>query len=160
MKKHKKENEQVTLLGGVELDISHLPREAFDETDLKRLEKFQPLLGTIGRVKVRQIPLSRMAHFGNAIVTNNEAAAIELYCGREPYWADTLTPESANAIADKGLELNLNFFSAWYRRQATWKETQTPEATVQLQKKLAELETQLTGLASRASAAQSPSTTG
>src|SRR4051794_2793656 len=114
----KKEDELRTIVGGVELTVTHLPTEHFDESALKRLVKFRPLLGTSETVKVRQVPISKMAGYGNAVLFNEEAAAIEIYCGKDPGWADTLDSASVNAIADKGLEINLPFFSAWYQRQA------------------------------------------
>ncbi len=101
------------LLGGEEIEVVHLPAESFDDVTLKRLDKFQALLGTADRVKVRHVLLSQMARYGNAILASDEAAAIEIYCGKERGWADTLDPASINAVADKGLELNLPFFSAW-----------------------------------------------
>ena len=148
-----------TLIGGEDIEVTHLQAETFDESSRKRLAKFQPLFGTTELVKVRQVPLSLMPPFANAVLYNDEAAAIEIYCGKERGWADTLDPASVNALADKGLEINLPFFGAWYQRQAKWKEKQTPGSVVALQKKLAELETKISASLSPASSAPSPTTT-
>jgi hypothetical protein len=158
----KKENDLVTIVGGVELTVTHLPAEHFDESALKRLEKFRPLLGTSEVVKVRQVPISQMSRYGNAVLFNEEGIAIEIYCGKDPGWADTLEPASVNAIADKGLEINLLFFSAWYQRQARWKKPQQPEAITQLLNRLADLERKMALDESRSlsSSAATPSTTG
>jgi hypothetical protein len=152
----------LTIVGGVELTVTHLPAEHFDESALKRLEKFRPLLGTSEVVKVRQVPISKMSRYANAVLFNEEADAIEIYCSREPGWADTLDRRERQRVADKGLEINLPFFSAWYQRQAKWKKTQTPEAVTQLMKRLAELEQKMIAneSASQSSSEQTPSTTG
>ena len=155
-----KENEMQTIVGGVELEVTHVAADVLDEVSLKRLEKFQPLLGTTERVKVRQVLVSQMPRYGNAILRNDEAAAIEIYTGKEPGWADTLDPGSVNAIADKGLEINLPFFSAWFRRQAKWKEVQTPEAILDLQRKLEDIQTTLRESLSRTSSGATPTATG
>lgn len=153
-------SEMTTILGGEEIEVVHLSLEAFNELDLKRLEKFQPLLGTSERVRVRQVLVSLMPRYGFAILNRDEATAIEIYCGKEKGWADTLCPPSVNAVADKGLELNLPFFVAWFRRQAKWQETQTPQAIVDMQTKLMDLEKTIKESLSRSSSAASPTTTG
>ena len=94
----------VTISGGVDVDVSFSNNGA-NET-----------------VKVRQIPISKLSEF--LISIGDEARAIELYCDKPKGWADTLTLESANAVADKGQEINLPFLSAWWRRQAKWREIQ------------------------------------
>jgi hypothetical protein len=105
----KQELELVTIAGGVEMEV------AFQSNGTKEV------------VKVRQIPISKIQSFIFAM--GNEAEAIELYCDKPKGWADTLTVESANAIADKGQELNLPFFGAWFRRQMKWRESQQPGGT-------------------------------
>jgi hypothetical protein len=83
--------------GGVELEI------AYED-------------GRTERVKVRQ--LSPIKDFDRylAAMQNDEADSVELYCGREKGWAETLSAESFNAIANKGQELNLPLFRDSYRR--------------------------------------------
>jgi hypothetical protein len=141
-----------TLLGGDVIEVTYRAADAFDEITLKRLVQFQPLLGTKERVKVRQVIADQMTDYGNAVIFNNEARQLEIYCGRDPGWANLLTPESHNAVADKGLEINLPFFGAWYQRQAKWKEQQTPpaleKAMTELQRKMTELQAMLTKSAS------------
>jgi hypothetical protein len=100
----KQQQELITIAGGVEMEVAYNTN------------------GTKEVVKVRQIPISKIQSFIFAM--SNEAEAIELYCDKPKGWADTLTVESANAIADKGQELNLPFFGAWFRRQMKWRESQ------------------------------------
>jgi len=74
-------------------------------------------------VKVRQIPISKLQEYLNGL--GDDAKTIELYCDKPKGWADTLTIQSANAIADKGQEINLPFLDAWWRRQAKWRRMQS-----------------------------------
>jgi hypothetical protein len=97
--------ELITLAGGVEVEVSYLDNL---ETEL---------------VKVRQIPISKISEF--LLAMGDEARAIEIYCNKPKGWADTLTIQSANAIADKGQEINLPFLDAWWRRQAKWRRMQS-----------------------------------
>jgi hypothetical protein len=128
--------ELVTIAGGVELEVTYQNN------------------GEKETVKVRQIPVSKIQNFIMALA--NEAEAIELYCDKPKGWADTLSIESASAIADKGQELNLPFFGAWFRRQAKWRESQQQGAIAELEKKVEEL---ITKSASASSAPQLPITT-
>jgi len=73
-------------------------------------------------VRVRQLPISKISEF--LMSMGNEAMTIELYCDKPGGWADTLTIESANAVADKGQEINMPFLNAWWRRQAKWRDMQ------------------------------------
>jgi hypothetical protein len=99
----KANDELVTIAGGVELEITHLD-------------------GSQETVKVRQIPISKINSFIMSL--GDEAVTIEFYCDKEKGWADTLTTQSASEVADKGQELNLPFFVAWFRRQAKWRQGQ------------------------------------
>jgi hypothetical protein len=112
------DNELITIAGGVELEVTHLD-------------------GSKETIKVRQIPVSQIQQFAFAISWGNESAAIELYCDKPKAWTDTLSFESASAIADKGQEINLPFFEAWSRRQAKWKGTIVQSAIEDAAKKLA-----------------------
>src|SRR5262245_6490183 len=105
----KAQQELITIAGGIEMEVFY-QNNGHKET-----------------VKVRQIPVSKVHTFVFAL--GNEAEAIELYCDKPKGWADTLSMESASAIADKGQELNLPFFEAWFRRQMKWRESQNPGAT-------------------------------
>jgi hypothetical protein len=130
----KEHEELITVTGGVELEV------AYQNNGEKEI------------VKVRQIPVSKIGNFIMALA--NEAEAIELYCDKPKGWADTLSIESASAIADKGQEINLPFFVAWFRRQAKWRDSQQTGAIAEVEKKLQALSS-----ASAASAQQSPTTT-
>jgi hypothetical protein len=97
-------DEVVTVAGGVEMEV-HFQNN-----------------GTSELVKVRQIPISKVQDF--LMTMGNEAHSIEIYCEKPKGWADTLTLESATAIADLGQKLNRPFLRAWWRRQARWREMQ------------------------------------
>jgi hypothetical protein len=105
----KQQQELITIAGGVEMEVAYQNN------------------GDKEKVKVRQIPISKIQNFIFAM--GNESEAIELYCDKPKGWADTLSVESASAIADKGQELNLPFFKAWFRRQMKWRESQQPGTT-------------------------------
>lgn len=168
-KKSTKPEDMTTLAGGVEITVTHLTAAALDPALLApkendkpegRLAKFQPLLGTTERVKVRQVPLPLIPPYANAIIFHDEATAIEIYCGKDPGWAETLSLESVNAVADKGLEINLDFLGAWLKRQAKTKEIQTPQPIIDLQTKLATLEKTIRDSLSRTSSTPISDTTG
>ncbi len=148
-----------TLLGGEEIEVTHISLEALSEFDRKRLEQFQPLSGTTELVKVCQIMLSMMPRYRFAVLNADESMMIELYCGKERGWADTLTPKSLEALADRGLEINLPFFLAWLKRQAKWEKDLQPEWMTSLQTQMAELQTKLASV-STSSSSPSPVTTG
>lgn len=98
-------SELAKLVGGVELDIEYLD-------------------GRPERVKVRHLPMRQMERYLE--IFNNEAACVELFCDREKGWADTLSPDSYGAIADKGQELNLPLFQNWFRRLKARSEAMNP----------------------------------
>jgi hypothetical protein len=108
----RQEQELITITGGVQMEVTY---QSNGNGEVKK-----------ENVKVRQIPISRIQDFIFAM--GNEAALIEVYCDRPKGWADTLTMESASAIADKGQELNVPFFAAWFRRQLKWRATQEEQA--------------------------------
>jgi hypothetical protein len=104
---NKATQELITIAGGVDLEVSYRDNHA---------------AGAMEIVRVRQIPISKLSEFLSAM--GNEARTIELYCDKAEGWADTLSLESATAVADKGQELNLPFLEAWWRRQAKWRKMQ------------------------------------
>ncbi len=121
-------------LGFKAIEVTHVRAEELSAADLERLEKFQPLFGTSEWVDVRQILPSRIGQYARSL--GEEARAIELYCQREEGWADTLTIESVNAIADTGIEINGPFYRAWCLRQVTLREMQTPGEITKLRETL------------------------
>jgi hypothetical protein len=135
-------SEIITIAGGVEMEVTHAD-------------------GSKERVKVRQIPISKIQQF--VVALSDEASAIELYCDKplpkepnQPRWADTLTFESAAAILDEGLKLNSFFLEGWFRRQAKWRELQAQGAIAELEKKI---ESMIAASRSASSQPQSPITT-
>jgi hypothetical protein len=130
-----KSNELITIAGGVEFEAAYRNN------------------GTKESVKIRQIPISKVHEF--LVAMTNEAQMVELYCDKPSGWGDTLTLESASAILDKGQEINLPFFAAWWKRQANWRKIQSQDATTDIEKKIDHLvESRLGNLLP-----QSPSTT-
>src|SRR6202008_3376798 len=95
-------DELITIAGGVELEVTH--KDGSKET-----------------VKVREIPATKIQLFTFATGWGKEAEQVAIYCDKPVEWTDTLTIASFNAIADKGLEINFDFFEAWHVRQAKWK---------------------------------------
>ena len=89
---NKSANELITIAGGVELEVAYQNN------------------GSSEKVKVRQIPISKTHEFLAAM--SNEGALIELYCDKPQGWADTLSLESASAVADKGQDITPPFFDA------------------------------------------------
>jgi hypothetical protein len=101
---NKAAQDMITVAGGVDLEV------AFQNNGSKAM------------VKVRQVPISKIPAF--LLAMGDEAKLIELYCDKPSGWADTLTIESANEIANTGQDINRPFLDAWWRRQAKWREIQ------------------------------------
>lgn len=126
-----------TLYGGVEIEVRFQNAEV--ET---RNAEFQGPSGTDSAlpvprsalVKVRQLPLRLMPAYHR--VKDNEAESIELFCDKPAGWADTLTPESFEAVLAKGEELNLDFLSSYSRRKANRMEKIAPGAEQKIVKEL------------------------
>jgi len=98
--------------------------------------------GSKETVKVRQLPVKLMSKY--AIAIGDDSAAIELYCDKPPGWADTLSGDSYNAVADMGLDLNSDFFRAWFQRRMKIAESLKPGSVAEIQKGLnAEVERQV-----------------
>lgn len=127
--------ELITIAGGVEIEITL--RDGTKET-----------------VKVRQIPVSKIQDFVAAL--GDEAKAVDLYCGKDKGWSDTLELKSVNDIAEKGQQINLPFFEAWWTRQAKWRKSLNTGAVAELEAKLVKLIDSRLGNSPQAS----PSTTG
>jgi len=112
--REEKEN-MVTIAGGVELIVKHLD-------------------GTSERVKIRQIPATKLELFMTKV--SDESTSISIYCDKPIEWVDTLEQESINEVCDKGLEINENFLNAWCRRRAKWTEMVNVGVVADLQRKL------------------------
>src|ERR1041385_2215298 len=104
-------NELVTVLGGIELEVAHKPAEAFEESELKEIEKFLGLLGTRETIKIWQIRSRDIPRYHSALA--NEEKCVELFCRKDPGWALTLESSSFEKIMDTGQELNIPFWLAW-----------------------------------------------
>ena len=98
-------SELINLIGGEELDVKY----ADGREDRVKVG--------ILRVKARERYLE---------VMGDEGAQVELFCGREKGWADRLSAESYDAIAEKGQKLNLPLFQNWYRRLLERSEAMAP----------------------------------
>jgi hypothetical protein len=80
--------------------------------------------GAIETVKVLQLSVRQYQQLRNSL--DDELKVVELYCGKPEGWAETLTPASHSAIAEKGGELNNAFFGAWARRSLNLQELIMP----------------------------------
>ena len=100
-------NDLVILAGGVEIEVHYNDPATPPET-----------------VKIRQLPLRRMADFG--ALQGDEGALIDLFCNRPPGWSDTLDLASAEAIVELGTRLNLDPFARWAERRLAANEQLRP----------------------------------
>lgn len=57
----------------------------------------------------------------------DECRQVEVLCGQEPGWAESLTIESHEAILAEGEKLNADFFSRWLERRKA-REAKLPKA--------------------------------
>ncbi len=134
-KKQAEEAEIITIAGGVDMEVTH--------TD-----------GSKETVKVRQVPATKISEFASRL--GDESYSISVYCDKPVKWVDTLNFDSMNAVADKGMEINLPFLNAWFRRRAKWSEVTNQGALAELQRKV---ETLAQALQSGNFVPQSPTTT-
>jgi hypothetical protein len=120
----------LTKVLGATMEVEHRPLADFSSNGAapKVLEPFKDFLGKKEVVNVRLVPISRFGEFSFYLSRNNEGAMLELYCGKPPGWADTLTPESIEALANKGLDINGDFFSKWFVRTVKWRQATAPDA--------------------------------
>ncbi len=68
--------------------------------------------GTTAEVKVRQLNIRTLIE-GWGLIQGDEAALVELYCGKEKGWDDKLLAESHDEIIRIGGELNRPRFARW-----------------------------------------------
>jgi hypothetical protein len=104
-----------TILGGAEMEVTLID-------------------GSKETVKVRQLPVKLMQQYAAAIADDSDAIA--LYCDKPKEWAETLSGASFNAVADFGLELNQDFFRAWFQRRMRIAESLKPGLSAEIQKGL------------------------
>jgi hypothetical protein len=110
--------------------------------------------GTTETIKVKQIQATKINEFAQRL--GDEAFLVSMYCERPLSWVDTLTYESLDLLADKGLEINLPFFKAWFLRRAKWTDVTAVGSIADLRRKV---ETLASLLQSGNFVQQSPSTT-
>ncbi len=60
---------------------------------------------------------------------DDEAKAIELYCGKPDGWAKTLTPSSHELVIAEGERINSDFFGRWVQRRLQRQERLIPGIT-------------------------------
>lgn len=74
--------------------------------------------GTDETIFVRQVKASELMAFLNTM--DNEVDLISMVTGKEKDWIDNLSiakPDEYSKLADATNEVNLDFFSSWFRRQ-------------------------------------------
>jgi hypothetical protein len=89
-----------------------------DETEVMRGGVFLGVTysnGNTDRVFVRELPVSLMELYQSSL--DKEDVCAEMYCTKSVGWGNTLTRESLVEVINKGEELNLPFFAAWFARQ-------------------------------------------
>ncbi len=96
----------ITLLGGTEI--------AVQKTD-----------GSNETVKVLQLPIKLFPRLRACM--QDEGLQVELYCGKEKGWSDSLTPESHEKVITTGEAINRDFFLRWVERLKT-REAYLPKA--------------------------------
>ncbi|MHB8520729.1 MAG: hypothetical protein ACYDH9_08215 [Limisphaerales bacterium] len=99
------ENNMTTVLGGEDLTVTLLD-------------------GTSKIVRVRQLKVSELPKY--ALVFEDDAKCIELFCAEQPGWADTLTLESAMALLERGHALNSDFLARIARAKNALREKLLP----------------------------------
>jgi hypothetical protein len=81
--------------------------------------------GNKERVRVRQVKIIK--EFDAYLrVQDEEGAEVELVCDKPKGWAETLTSESFDALAELSQELNLPLFLKRYRRLKARSEAMNP----------------------------------
>jgi len=93
---------------------------------MNEVEKFEAMVGgveltvkkidgTEEKIKVRQVPIRRMAQY--AVAIQDEGSLAKLFTEKDDQWIDSLTPESFEQIVEEGERLNSFFFARWIARQ-------------------------------------------
>lgn len=132
-------NDITTVLGGMEFPVKK--RDGTEEI-----------------VKIAQLPIRKLQHY--MLVIDDEAAQVELFCGQEKGWAETLTLESFDQIMVEGEKLNLDFMTRSAARANARREKIMPGAQDKIEKLLSEkLETLLPTLLQGAASLSSNSPT-
>lgn len=129
-------NEMVTVLRGEEMPVTYLD-------------------GSTEIVKVCQLRADSYQRY--ALLIDDEPATLELFCEKEKGWAERLSPESYDAVAEKGHGLNFPFFRGWFRRKLEKTELMQPAMIEAMQKMVAE---KIADLQLPSSSSPSPGATG
>ena len=66
-------------------------------------------------VWIRQLSFRQLERYQQ--IQHDESACVELFCGKESGWADTLAIESFEAVYGKGVEINRDPFERYKKRQ-------------------------------------------
>jgi hypothetical protein len=93
-----------------------------------------------GTVFVRLLPIRDLPKY--LACFEDEAASVELFCGKEKGWADTLTTKSFEDILAAGERLNLDPLARYAARVQTRREKLMPGLTERVMGRL--LDSQLT----------------
>jgi hypothetical protein len=121
------DNELITALGGIEIEVTYRQLSDFAGTEGAlpyQLEQFREKLGTTEIVKVGKIRARNFPRYH--IIIDDEERTAEMYCNRAPGWAETLEPESLAKVVDTGQDLNLPLWGAWFRRYMERQEAAAP----------------------------------
>jgi hypothetical protein len=75
-------------------------------------------------IEVRILPIK--SYPALLAAQGDECTVIEMYCGKEKGWAETLTRESHEHLLSVGERLNADFFSRWVSRRLQSQERLIP----------------------------------
>lgn len=84
--------------------------------------------GQCGSITVKLLPVGKLARYFE-LQLSDEAALIELVCGQESGWADTLYPESSEEIIEMAHALNFQNAQRSMERRASKAEGVAPIVT-------------------------------
>ena len=87
----------------------------------------QKLDGSSQDVFVRLVPVREFPRLLGAM--EDEVELAEIFCAQPKGWADSLAPESLEAVVIRGDKLNDDFFSRWAKRRIARQERIMPGIT-------------------------------
>lgn len=103
--------------------------------------------GAMEEVTIRQLPIREFPRLLAAL--DDEPAMVEVLCGKEKGWSETLSPEAFEQIVVEGERINADFFCRWVKRRLARQEKLLPGIT--------ERAVQSAGMTSQTTLPKSPS---
>ena len=88
--------------------------------------------GTTETVLVRELPVRELPAY--LLILDDEAATIELFCGKPAGWTDKITNSSALEILTAGEEANLSFLGRFLARRMARQKKAIPDLDGHIQR--------------------------